>query len=139
MMRILLVGFVLGAFLAYSYDWLRIFRRLKRHNHFAVFVEDLFYWFQTGILIFGILQLECHGILRYYMVLMSILGILVYYKLIGNFAVPSVVYIIRKSLGLICVWKRWLTRQMLRSKMILCKLFRRNHINDDKKVHLREK
>lgn len=135
MMRILSIGFILGTFLAYSYDWLRIFRRLIRHNFFAVFMEDVFYWFQMGVIIFGILQLECQGILRYYMVLMSILGILVYYKLSGNSGVEAVVFTAKKFLGVIQVWKRWLTMQMLRSKIILCKLFRRNYTNNDKKVH----
>lgn len=101
--------FLLGAVLMAVYDVLRIFRRVVRHNLVAVSLEDLIFWMACMVVTFELLRVMNHGIFRYSVVLMAAFGMLVYYFLLGKYAVPWIAALLNKGKCLIKKWKRMLT------------------------------
>lgn len=131
-MRILIIGIIFGVYLLYSYDYLRIFRRIIKHFDFIVVLEDLFYCLHAGIILFLILQNECEGKLRYYVILMTFLGMLLYYFALGRFAVPAVVWILAVIGNVITKGKRRLTGQIQKVKITIRKYLCKLHRNPEK-------
>ena len=71
-------AFAWGMAMMVLYDILRLFRRLIRHNVFAVAVEDILYWLVCGVLIFRMLYLENSGAVRGFAIVAVVLGMLLY-------------------------------------------------------------
>lgn len=65
--------FFLGFCLRMSYEILWIFRRLVRHRHFFITLEDFCFWLTGSILMFGLLFKENNGTPR----LFAIFGVLI--------------------------------------------------------------
>ena len=131
-MRILIIGIIFGVYLLYSYDYLRIFRRIIKHFDFIVVLEDLFYCLHAGIILFLILQNECEGKLRYYVILMTFLGMLLYHFALGRVAVPAVVWFLEVIGNVISKGKRRLTRQIQKVKITIRKYLCKLHGNSEK-------
>lgn len=57
---------LLGVLMGFSYDWLRVFRRVKSCTGFRIAMEDFCYWvIWAGIIIYFLLEFN-HGSLRWY-------------------------------------------------------------------------
>lgn len=69
-----------GAALAFSYEGLKVFRRLISHGTVWMALEDLAYWLTCGFLIFRMLYRENSGAVRGFAVAAVVLGMLLYLR-----------------------------------------------------------
>lgn len=83
----LLHALLMGIFITFVYDILRIFRRVIPHKAFFVSLEDLCFWIFCGAEVFLLMHRESNGTLRWFAVLGALAGMLLYKKLIGRFFV----------------------------------------------------
>ena len=81
-----------GAALAFSYEGLKVFRRLISHGTVWMAMEDLAYWLICGFLIFRMLYRENSGAVRGFAMAAVVLGMLLYVQFAKIFR------IIRKKL-----------------------------------------
>lgn len=86
----LLYALIMGIFITFVYDLLRIFRRVVPHNRFWVSVEDLGFWIYCAVEVFLLLYHESNGSLRWFAVLGAMAGMVVYKKTISGFLVKYV-------------------------------------------------
>ncbi len=93
---ILLHSAMLGMYLAFVYDTIRIFRRLIPHNVFFISVEDILYWIYLAVQSFLLMYRESDGMLRWFSVLGAGMGIFLYKKLIGSYYVHYISAFLRK-------------------------------------------
>lgn len=89
---------LMGIYLAFIYDNIRIFRRIVPHNTFFVSVEDIVYWIYLGAKVFLLMYHESNGMLRWFAVGGAIAGIFVYKRMFGRFYVHYVSLIFQKIL-----------------------------------------
>ena len=94
-----LVSIATGAFLAFSYDVLRLFRRLVRHGRFAVDLEDILYWTACFGLSFTLLYYGNNGVIRFAAVFGAAVGMFVYAVTVGRFFVRVSYLVIDKTIG----------------------------------------
>lgn len=74
---------LMGIFITFIYDLLRIFRRVVPHNGFFVSAEDLGFWIYCGGEVFLLMYHESDGTLRWFAVLGALAGMFLYKKLIS--------------------------------------------------------
>ncbi len=79
----LLVSLALGALMGFSYDIIRIFRRLINHNLFFVSVEDMIYWLVWTIIVLDKIYVYNYGQIRFYIIVGLMIGLLAYKYTIG--------------------------------------------------------
>lgn len=86
----LLHALLMGIFITFVYDVIRIFRRVIPHNSFFVSLEDLGFWIYCGGSVFLLMYHESNGELRWFAIFGAIVGMLLYKKL---FSPPFVKYV----------------------------------------------
>lgn len=108
--QFLLHSLIMGVFITYVYDLLRIFRRVMPHGIFLVSVEDLAFWVYCGTKVFLLMYHESNGTLRWFAVIGALTGMFLYRKLISPLFVKYVSAILNRILEVF--WKviRWLCR-----------------------------
>ena len=94
----LLHSAILGVYLAFVYDTVRIFRRLISHNIFFISLEDVIYWIYLAAEVFLLMYRESNGMLRWFAVLGAGTGIFLYKKLLGRYYVHYVSRFLQKIL-----------------------------------------
>ena len=92
----LLHSTVMGIYLAFIYDNIRIFRRIIHHNTFFMSLEDIGYWIYLSIEVFLLMYHESNGMLRWFAIGGALVGIFVYKKLFGRFYVHYVSLVFQK-------------------------------------------
>lgn len=97
----LLHALLMGIFITFVYDVIRIFRRVIPHNSFFVSLEDLGFWIYCAGTVFLLMYHESNGELRWFAVLGAVGGMLFYGKLISPFFVKYVSLILSRLLGII--------------------------------------
>ena len=95
---ILLHSAILGIYLAFVYDSIRIFRRLVPHNVFFISLEDIVYWIYLAAEVFLLMYRESNGMLRWFAVLGAATGIFLYKKLVGRHYVHYISLLLQKIL-----------------------------------------
>lgn len=95
----LLYALLMGIFITFLYDLLRIFRRVWPHRDFFVSLEDICFWIYCAGEVFLLLHHESNGTLRWFAVLGSMTGMLLYKKLVSPFFVKYVSLWLRIFLG----------------------------------------
>lgn len=93
--RILLHSLLLGAFITFLYDTIRIARRLFRHHIMLVSLEDLIFWIVVSISIFTLEYYENNGIFRWFSILGALMGMFVYKETIGRFFVTGMTKLLK--------------------------------------------
>ena len=93
--RFFLASVLLGISAAFCYDLLRVWRRLFRHSLFFVSLQDFVYWFLLGMSGFLLIYRYNAGIIRFFVLLGIVLGVVVYLGTIGRFFVRSCVKTLR--------------------------------------------
>ena len=83
----LLHSTILGVYLAFVYDSIRIFRRVVAHNVLFISLEDIAYWIYLAAEVFLLMYRESNGLLRWFAVLGAAAGIFLYKKLLGRYYV----------------------------------------------------
>ena len=91
----LIHALLMGIFITFIYDLLRIFRRVVPHRSFFVSAEDLLFWIYCGGEVFLLMYHESDGTLRWFAVLGALAGMYLYMKLVSPLLVEYV------SLGII--------------------------------------
>ena len=94
----LLHSTILGVYLAFVYDTIRIFRRLISHNIFFISLEDVIYWIYLAAEVFLLMYRESNGMLRWFAVLGAGTGIFLYKKLLGRYYVHYISRFLQKIL-----------------------------------------
>lgn len=92
-----------GLFLGVIYDCIRVFRRIIKHSHWVVNVEDLIYWLIGSLIIFIDIFNNNDGTLRGFLYVGVFLGLILYFLLISKWmlTISMKLYgIIRKSVAI---------------------------------------
>ena len=87
---------IMGIYITFLYDLLRIGRRVIAHNGFWVSVEDLAFWIYCAMKVFYLMHAESDGTLRWFAILGALLGMFLYKKTISPFFVKWVLHFIAK-------------------------------------------
>ncbi|MBO5033230.1 MAG: spore cortex biosynthesis protein YabQ [Lachnospiraceae bacterium] len=85
--------------MAFSYDFIRLFRRLVRHGRFAVDLEDILYWTVCFLLSFTLLYYGNNGVIRFAAVLGAAAGMGIYAVTLGRFFVKVSYWLIDQTIG----------------------------------------
>lgn len=109
----LLHALIMGVFITFTYDLLRIFRRVVPHRDFFVSLEDLCFWIYCGSEVFLLMYHESDGTLRWFAVLGALTGMLLYRKLVSPWFVKYVALAIKKVLEIITGILRWICRPFI--------------------------
>lgn len=94
----LLHSTILGIYMAFVYDSIRIFRRLVPHNVLFISLEDIAYWIYLAAEVFLLMYRESNGLLRWFAVLGAAAGIFLYKKLVGQYYVHYISLLLQKIL-----------------------------------------
>ena len=95
-LRFFMASIIWGMLLIVFYDFLRIFRRVIKHNNFFVAVEDIIYWVVCSILIFRMMYVQNNGIIRGFSILAMLIGMLIFHHAISDFFVNIVAVLLHK-------------------------------------------
>lgn len=110
----LLHAFLMGIYITFVYDILRIFRRVIPHKDLMVSLEDLVFWIYCAVKVFLLMYHESNGTMRWFAVLGAITGMFLYRKLVSPFFVKSMSTILRKILAFFMKALRFLLRPIIR-------------------------
>ena len=83
-------AFLIGMALMCAYDVIRALRRLIVHNPLAAGIEDVVYWFSAGIIVFLLLYDHNNGIVRGFVIVSVIIGMLIFEALFGRWIIKIV-------------------------------------------------
>lgn len=97
----LLYALIMGAYITFVYDNLRVFRRVVPHGSLLISLEDLGFWVYCAAEVFVLMYHESNGMLRWFAVFGALVGMLVYKKLVSPFFVRYVTLILRKLLQIL--------------------------------------
>lgn len=97
----LLYALLMGIFITFIYDIIRIFRRVVPHGSFLVALEDIAFWIYCAAEVFLLMYHESNGTLRWFAVLGAMMGMFSYKKLISTPFVKYISLLLQKLLMLI--------------------------------------
>ena len=97
----LIYALLMGIFITFIYDILRIFRRVAPHGGFWVALEDIAFWIYCAVEVFLLMYHESDGRLRWFAVLGAMVGMGLYKKLISGIFVKYMSLLLQKLLMLI--------------------------------------
>ena len=106
--QFLLYATLMGVYITFFYDILRIFRRVIPHANFMVSLEDIGFWIYCSIKVFMLMYYESDGTLRWFAVLGALLGMTVYRKLVSPFFVKYLSLGLKWVLGILVKFGRFL-------------------------------
>ncbi len=104
----LLHSLLMGIFITFVYDLLRIFRRVVSHGQLLVSVEDLAFWVYCGAEVFLLMYHESNGTLRWFAVLGALAGMFFYRKAISPLFVKYTALLLTRLLGFLKKILSWL-------------------------------
>lgn len=97
----LLHALLMGIFITFVYDILRILRRVIPHNGLLVSLEDLGFWIYCAEKVFLMMYHESDGNLRWFAVIGALAGMFLYKKLVSPWFVKYVSLGLEKVLGML--------------------------------------
>lgn len=103
----LLHALLMGIFISFVYDILRILRRVIPHNGFLISLEDLGFWIYCAAEVFLLMYHESNGSLRWFAVLGALAGMLAYRRLVSGILVKYVSLFLNRLMGLLGRVLRW--------------------------------
>lgn len=87
---------LLGVFIVFLYDIIRIFRKVIKHTMFLIAAEDFVYWIACSILIFLMMYRENDGVIRWFSVAGVVFGMLVYNYTISPFFTKWISFLLNR-------------------------------------------
>lgn len=108
----LLHSLLMGIFITFVYDLLRIFRRVVPQGSFLVSLEDLVFWIYCGAEVFLLMYHESNGTMRWFSVIGAMAGILAYKKVLSPPLVKYGAMAVGKLLQWILFLLKWLCRPL---------------------------
>ena len=106
----LMHSLLMGIFITFVYDLLRIFRRVVPHARLFVSLEDLAFWVYCGAEVFLLMYRESNGTLRWFAVLGALAGMFFYKKIVSPLFVKYTSLLLGKALELLGRILKWLCR-----------------------------
>lgn len=106
----LLHALLMGIFITFVYDLLRIFRRVIPHGNFLVSLEDIAFWVYCATEVFLLMYHESNGTLRWFAVLGAMVGMLFYKRCVSPPFVKYVSLVLQKLLVYISKFGRILSK-----------------------------
>ena len=106
----LMHSLLMGIFITFVYDLLRIFRRVVPHARLLVSLEDLAFWVYCGAEVFLLMYRESNGTLRWFAVLGALAGMFFYKKIVSPLFVKYTSLLLEKALKLLGRILKWLCR-----------------------------
>ena len=97
----MLYALLMGIFITFVYDLLRILRRVIPHNIFWISLEDLVFWGFCAVEVFLLMYHVSNGTLRWFAVLGALLGMFLYSKTLSRFLVKYISLLLSKILKMI--------------------------------------
>ena len=94
----LLYALLMGIFITFIYDILRIFRRVIPHGGFLISIEDIGFWIYCGAKVFLLMYHESDGTLRWFAILGALVGMILYKRLISFLFVKYTSFFLQKLL-----------------------------------------
>ena len=99
----LVVSFFNGVLLAWVYDNIRVFRRIRRHKTIIFMsIEDIVYGIYAGISVFLMCFRVSDGIIRGFIIMGIAVGAFLYFKILSSFYIRWSVRIIKFLLKPAC-------------------------------------
>lgn len=95
-LKYVLASFAWGIFLMFLYDFILVFRHIKKHGRFAVFIEDWLFWAVAALLVFRMIFALNNGVLRNFFVFAFLAGMAVYRKIVKEY--------LQKGIVMVCHW-----------------------------------
>ncbi len=106
----LLHALLMGIFITFLYDLLRVFRRVVPHRGFFVSAEDLLFWVYCGGEVFLLMYREGDGTLRWFAVMGALAGMCLYKKTVSPLFVKYASLALNWVLGILCRPLKWICR-----------------------------
>lgn len=97
----LFYALLMGIFITFVYDILRIIRRVIPHGVLLVSLEDIGFWIYCGVKVFLLMYHESNGTLRWFAIFGALVGMTVYKKTISPFFVKYVSLLLQKLLKVV--------------------------------------
>lgn len=97
----LLYAVIMGVWVTFIYDILRIFRRVAPHSQFWVSLEDFGFWVFCAVEVFVMMHRESNGTLRWFAVLGALAGMIVYRKTLSVLLVKYVTLVLQKVIKIL--------------------------------------
>lgn len=94
----LLYALMMGAYITFVYDILRVFRRVIPHGILLISLEDIGFWIYCAAKVFLLMYHESNGMLRWFAVLGALAGMFLYKKLVSPFWMKYVTLILKTLL-----------------------------------------
>lgn len=120
----LLHAFLMGIYITFVYDILRILRRVFPHGGFFISLEDICFWIYCAIKVFLLMYHESNGTLRWFAVFGAIAGMLLYMKLASPFLVKYISMLLQKLLRIVAKLVELVLRPLLRPLLRLLRRLR---------------
>ena len=111
--RFLLLSVCLGMALLFGYELLHIIRWIFTHKKWVIWVEDILYWCLAAIPAFIVLFIYNDGVIRWYGMLATLSGGILYEKGLGRpvrFALAKILYKPRRR------WDHWKQREQVEAE-----------------------
>jgi len=86
---------IMGIALCLLYDLLRCFRLLKSCGNLRIFIQDMIYFSVSAGIVFCFLLIRCHGELRYYVLLGTLIGWLFFRFTVSRWVLAITTKVIR--------------------------------------------
>lgn len=124
----LLHAFLMGIYITFVYDILRILRRVFPHGGFFISLEDICFWVYCAIKVFLLMYHESNGTLRWFAVFGAIAGMLLYIKLMSPFLVKYCSLLLQKLLRIVVKTVQLVLRPLLRPLLRLARRLKESAI-----------
>ena len=109
----LFYALLMGIFITFVYDILRIFRRVVAHGNFLISLEDIGFWIYCAAKVFMLMYHESNGTLRWFAVLGALLGMFLYKKLVSPFFVKYTTFVLKKLIGILGKFVKFVCKPLI--------------------------
>ena len=79
------IGYIIG----FAYDIIRVFRSIIKHHEILKQAEDLLYWTISAMIVFILLLSENKGEVRFFMIIGSFIGMILYYFTLSSIFIKA--------------------------------------------------
>lgn len=106
---------LMGIYITFIYDILRIVRRVFPHSGFMVSLEDILFWIYCAVIVFLLMYHESNGTLRWFAVFGAIAGMILYKRLVSPYFVKYVSLVLQKIFDILTKILRLILRPFVKS------------------------
>ena len=123
----MLYALLMGIFITFVYDLLRILRRVIPHNIFWVSLEDLAFWGFSAVEVFLLMYHVSNGTLRWFAIFGTVFVVTIYMFIASRFVLAVVQYLLIHLRKIVALIKKGLTKFL---KMSIIKVMAKKQRKD---------